>query len=229
MPVILDSSFVAALVPVQFYAPSNPADTGGFTSLIASICADANSWRSVAEIAYLLATVKWETARTFKPIHELGSLSYFDKYEPGTTLGTNLGNTQPGDGFLFRGRGYVQITGRANYHHIGSLLGIDLVGNPDQALDPEVAYDIAAGGMHGGWFTGRRLSQYMTGDTPDFVNARRIINGVDHAADIAAIAQTFMGLLTPPPPAMVAVATDGAAPVVDPSAGQADQAQQPGA
>ncbi len=194
-----NTQFLNSLVPVQFYAPSNPSDTSGFTTLISSIVADANSWSSFAEIAYLLATVKWETAHTFKPIHELGSLSYFDKYEPGTILGHNLGNTEVGDGFLFRGRGYVQITGRANYSHIGLLLGVDLVSNPDLALDPDVAYKIASGGMHHGWFTGRRLSQFMTGDTPDFINARRIINSLDHASEIAAFAQTFLALLTPAP------------------------------
>lgn len=212
---VADLQFLNSLPPVQFYAPSNPADTSGFTTLIGSVVADADSWNSFAEIAYLLATVKWETARHFTPIHELGSLSYFDKYEPDTPIGHNLGNTETGDGFLFRGRGYVQITGRANYSHIGSLLGVDLIANPDLALDPDVAYNIASGGMHHGWFTGRRLSQFVANDPPDFLNARRIINGIDHAADIAAIAQTFLALLSPAPPAAAPDAT--AAVAADPA------------
>ena len=92
----------------------------------------------------------------------------------------------------------MQITGRANYEHVGQLLGEDLVGNPDLALDPVIAYRIAAGGMKNGWFTGRRLSQYfVAGMPPDYVNARRMINGLDHAQDIASLAQQFAVLLSP--------------------------------
>jgi hypothetical protein len=159
-----------------------------------------DEWNSLSEIAYVLATIKWETMNTFAPIHEMGSLSYFDKYEPGTRIGDELGNTEAGDGFLYRGRGYVQITGRDNYTHIGALLGVDLVNSPDLALDPDTAYNIAANGMRDGWFTGRRLSQYMqSGSAPDYVNARKIINGLDHASDISAFAQRFATMLTPPP------------------------------
>jgi putative chitinase len=54
------------------------------------------------------------------------------------------GHTQPGDGFRYRGRGPIQITGRANYKKYGDLLGIDLVGNPDLAAQPEYAFQTAA-------------------------------------------------------------------------------------
>ncbi len=192
-----ECGFVGPETLTQFYTPGQ--SSGGVESLFQTLSADTDTWDSLNQVAYFLATVKWETMYTFEPIHEKGSLSYFDKYEPGTTLGTNLGNTQPGDGYLYRGRGYVQITGRENYTHIGQLLGVDLVNNPDQALDPPTAYKIATQGMQHGWFTGRRLSQYMAnGSAPDFLNARRIINGTDHAADIAGFAQQFVRMLTPP-------------------------------
>ena len=195
---VFDCSFLQAESYPNFYAPAR-GNTTGLQTLLQFLRGDADSWNSLNEIAYLLATVKWETMNTFQPIHEMGSLSYFDQYEPGTTKGQNLGNTETGDGFLYRGRGYVQITGRANYMHIGQLLGVDLLNNPDLALDPATAYQIAARGMQGGWFTGRRLAQYMpAGTAPDYINARRIINGQDHASDIAAVAQRFVALLTPP-------------------------------
>ena len=198
---VFDCSFLSPSGYSQFYAPAQ-TNKGGLQTLLDNLKQD-QEWNSLTEIAYLLATVKWETMNTFAPIHEMGSMSYFDKYETGTPLGERLGNTQPGDGFLYRGRGYVQITGRENYTHIGGLLGVDLVNNPDLALDPDIAYKIAANGMRDGWFTGRRLSQYMqVNGAPDYLNARRIINGLDHASDISAFAQRFVTMLTPPAPVL---------------------------
>lgn len=56
----------------------------------------------------------------------------------------SLGNTEPGDGYKFHGRGFVHLTGRANYEHYGKALGLDLVSNPDLAADPKIAAKVAA-------------------------------------------------------------------------------------
>ena len=56
---------------------------------------------------------------------------------------TDLGNTQKGDGPLFKGRGLIQLTGRANYAKFGPLLGIDLIANPDAAAQPTLSLKIA--------------------------------------------------------------------------------------
>ena len=72
-----------------------------------------------------VATVKHECADTWVPINERGSSDYFHKYDADTPLGHRLGNTQDGDGFRFRGRGYVQITGRSNYDNSGGLIGLN--------------------------------------------------------------------------------------------------------
>ena len=77
--------------------------------------------------AYMLATVKHECANEWHPITERGQRAYFDKYNAGTKLGKALGNTQRGDGFRFRGRGYVQITGRANYAKMRAALSMGLI------------------------------------------------------------------------------------------------------
>ena len=55
----------------------------------------------------------------------------------------NLGNAEPGDGWTYHGRGYVQLTGRDNYDQVGKALGLDLVHHPELAEDRKVAADIA--------------------------------------------------------------------------------------
>lgn len=148
--------------------------------------------------AYVLATPIVETGGRYEAIHEQGPKSYFDKYEPGTKIGKRLGNTHRGDGYRYRGRGLVQITGRANYARVGREFGIDLLGNPDLALGLELAARILVVGTLKGWFTGKSLSDYIDDvDDPDdadlkeFVQARRTVNGTDKADVIAGHALAF--------------------------------------
>lgn len=143
------------------------------------------NWRDQRHIAYALATTAHETAWTFEPIIERGAKSYFNKYEPGTKIGKDLGNTQKGDGYTFRGRGYVQLTGRKNYERYG------IENAPDMALDPYRAFDIMTDGMFNGRYTGKSFANYINASKTDYVNARRIINGTDKAKHIADIAIAF--------------------------------------
>lgn len=136
--------------------------------------------------AYLLATTFHETAFTMQPIYERGRRSYFNKYEPGTSLGAILGNTEDGDGYKYRGRGFVQLTGRANYRKAG------LVDKPDEALKPAAAAAVLVIGCTEGWFTGRTLADYLPGD---YVNARRVVNRLDKAQIIAGYARQFESAL----------------------------------
>ena len=85
--------------------------------------------------------------------HESGEFRYMEEiwgptaaqrhYEPDTPLARDLGNTQKGDGFRYKGRGPIQVTGRANYARYGKELGVDLVGQPELAAKPEHGFDIA--------------------------------------------------------------------------------------
>jgi predicted chitinase len=92
------------------------------------------------------------------------------RYEPASDLAARLGNTQPGDGKLFKGRGPIQITGRFNYHKYGGLLGIDLNANPALAATPDVAF--ATAGLY--WKT-NGLNELA--DAEQFVTITRRING----------------------------------------------------
>ena len=134
---------------------------------------------------------KHETADTMQPIHEYGKRAYFNKYEPGTRLGKVLGNTLKGDGYRFRGRGFVQLTGRRNYAKASKAIGLDLVKEPDLALDEKVAARILIVGCLQGWFTGKKLGDYIGPSGDDFINARRVVNGLDDAELIANYARVF--------------------------------------
>jgi predicted chitinase len=152
-----------------------------------------------AQIAYILATAFHETAFTMQPIREFGSASYFrsmyDIKGRRPAVARRLGNLTPGDGPRYFGRGFVQITGRRNYADWSRRLGADLLNDPDLALEPEYAARILVEGMKLGTFTGKRLDDYIAGEARDFRNARRIINGTDKAAAIAAYAEKFLAAL----------------------------------
>jgi predicted chitinase len=137
------------------------------------------------QIAYVVATVDHETAHTFKPVREAYWLDDPDAY---------LKMHHP-DYYPYYGRGFVQLTWESNYRKYGQLVGKDLVGTPDLALDPDVALFVLVHGFKTGGFTGHKLADHVNGQKTDFLNARRCINGVDRQHDIADLAQKYLAQL----------------------------------
>lgn len=157
-------------------------------------------------LAYALGTAFHETAFTMQPIHEFGGNAYFFRmYDKGSPIparravAARLGNTQAGDGILFHGRGFVQLTGRSNYTSMGSTFAVDLTSSAaaaDRVLNAQLAGKIMFLGMERGSFTSRKFADYFHGQTADWRNARRIINGFDCADAIAGYGRKFYAAIS---------------------------------
>ena len=104
--------------------------------------------------------------------HESVSLRYFEEIASGAAYEgrADLGNTQPGDGVRFKGRGPIQITGRSNYTNAGNGLSLGLVSNPPMAADPKHAFRVSAW-----WWKTHGLNEIS--DRDDVQGATRRING----------------------------------------------------
>lgn len=125
-------------------------------------------------LAYMLATVRWETSRTMQPVREMGGERYL-KSKPY---------------YPWVGEGLVQVTWEENARKFGAK-------KPGDLLKWPIALVALFDGMEKGMFTGKKLSDYVSPPrSHDFVNARRIINGTDHARDIAKLADTFESALS---------------------------------
>lgn len=162
----------------------------------------AAGW-GVAWTAYGLATAYHETRHTMQPIKEDGGDAYFfrmyDKAGLRPQVAARLGNTQPGDGVKFCGRGYPQVTGRTNYARVAEEFGIRCLEFPNLLLDAKIAAPVTVRFMEKGWFTGKKLGDYLPvagrGSLDQFKRARRVINGTDKDALIAGYALVFQHAL----------------------------------
>jgi len=167
----------------KHFGPLTQPQVDGLNSILASLEADTRII-DLRWAAYMLATVKRECGDTWLPVREGGR-------------GKNMkyGRRDPETGQVYYGRGYVQLTWRGNYETMGGVFKVDLAREPDLALDPALAYKIMSYGMRHGSFTGVGLPKYINAERCDYLNARKIINGLDCAEMIAGYARAFEGML----------------------------------
>lgn len=181
------ANFVSG-IKQRFIPHMNPRQADGAAFLYRHVVTEMTS---KAAAAYTIATALHETGNELQPIDERGNRQWFERYEGRK----DLGNDQPGDGYRYRGRGFVQLTGRTNYRNAGRHLGLDLEGRPELARDPGTAVRILITGMRDGWFTKRRLDEFLTSSKADFVGARSVVNGSDRADHIAQLARGCLEVL----------------------------------
>ena len=154
------------------------------------------------DIAYILATARHETAN-FQTLEEYASGAAYEGR-------LNLGNNEVGDGIKFKGRGYVQITGRGNYTKFSDVTGKDLINNPELVMEPNLAAFILVYGMKNGSFIpDNKLDKFAYNYSPEepevidgiakagdrainFIMARGIVNGNDQAMLINNYAREYV-------------------------------------
>lgn len=126
--------------------------------------------------AYWLAQVGHESGRLKYTTEIWGPTPQQKKYEPGAKLAARLGNSEPGDGARYKGRGLIQVTGRANYALMTVKLREVLDEVPDFEAEPELlalaSWAALTAGMY--WKT-KRLNKFV--DLGDFAEVTRRING----------------------------------------------------
>jgi hypothetical protein len=154
-------------------------------------------------LAYMLATVFWETAKTMQPIRERGGEKYLrsKKYYP------------------WVGEGLVQTTWEGNHRKFGATA-------PGQLMEWPACLVPLFDGMLKGMFTTRALKHYFNATADDPIGARKIINGTDKAREIAKIYSKFLGAITS---ALVAGKARQPAPTPEPVAPQAPKPPSPAA
>jgi len=169
------SEFYARVRPI-FGGSLSQKQVDGIEALLA-----ATDSLPIPHRAYLMATALHETASTMQPIAEYGKGKGKPYGKPG-----KYGQAQ-------YGRGYVQLTWDANYEKADKALGLNgaLLRDFNLAMQPTIAAQILVRGCEEGWFTGKKLADYL----PDYVQARRVVNGTDKAQLIAGHAREFEAAL----------------------------------
>lgn len=196
-------AFFDAIRTNPFSGALTPDQVDGITRILDEW--DRRRLTDIRWLAYILATAFWETSRTMQPVIETRRPSEAQNPSVDTAIARLEASYAAGKlpwvkraywrkdaaGMSWLGRGLPQLTHKANYERAEKETGLPFTDNPDLMLEPQPAVTVTFSGMINGWFTGRKLRDYFRDDKADWVNARRIINGVDKAQVVATIAQAF--------------------------------------
>lgn len=163
----------------RLFPATKPANISRYMPYVAAAL-QATGLTDRAMVLVALGTIRAES-EGFLPIAEMPS--QFNTKPGQAPFGAYdgrraLGNTQPGDGARFKGRGFVQLTGRDNYTRYGKLLGIDLVGHPDWANAPEVAALLLAT-----FLSDRADAMRQAVAAGNLAQARKLVNGGSHGLE----------------------------------------------
>ena len=156
---------------------------------------------NIPRLAYMLATIRVESYNWRKRIF-FGILEEDISYEKAevdygcgltarrASVARKNGCRIDGDGYKYRGRGFVQITWRINYEKFNGINGIDFGLEPEKIMDFDTLIKVTVDGMEKGLFVkGETLSKHINAEKKDYKSARRIINGQDKDWIIAEYAQ----------------------------------------
>jgi hypothetical protein len=154
--------------------------------------------------AYVLGTIFHESGHTMQPVEEYGrgaGRDYGKKLKMGNGPGKRIPYISPNK--IYYGRGHVQVTWFENYEALTRFAKLngyvwDFLNNPELMLQVKPSLWATIYFMRKGYFTGASLDKYFIGAKADWVNARKIINGLDQAQRIATYAQTFFNALVEP-------------------------------
>ncbi len=218
-PSSADAAFFAAIRETLFSGRLSQAQVDGVTRIARAARACGCE---PAQGAYILATAHWETGRRMQPVREgfaktdEAAIAAVTRLHREGRISRNYALPDPETGQSYFGRGDVQLTHRFNYADWSARLGLDLVNDPGLALDPAISARILVEGSMRGTFTGRALPSYVSGEKRDFTGARRVINGRDKAAEIAALAERYLAAIGAGMTAAAPAAPPVAPPAVSP-------------
>ncbi len=159
----VDGNFILAIAP-RFSGDKKASQTKiiGAIAPIFSATLDSYGISTRLRIAHFMGQVTHECAG-FTTTEEFASGAAYEGRK-------DLGNTQPGDGKRYKGRGLIQLTGHANYREIGQILGLPLEQDPEMAAEPVISLKIACE-----YWKKRNINSVA--DRDDLINATRLVNG----------------------------------------------------
>ncbi|KPU61055.1 chitinase class I family protein [Pseudomonas fluorescens] len=155
-------------------------------------------------LAYMLGTTHHETGRTMQPVRETFAATDDDaikRLEKAWAARELPWVKTPywhrdADGKSWFGRGFVQLTHKTNYEKLGTAINVDLFTDPDRAMDLDTALKVLFVGMRNGLFTSAKLSDFFNVSKENWVQARKIINGLESADLVASYAKTYYAAIS---------------------------------